>query len=62
MGRKEEEGEGVGEEGGKNDNFLTQNLLNIGILSLYSILLSRYFNELFMFIIKKMRHRNLGDL
>lgn len=62
MGRKEEEGEGVGEEGGKNDNFLTQNLLNTGIPSLYSILLSRYFNELFMFIIKKMRHRNLGDL
>ena len=62
MGRKEEEGEGVGEEGGKNDNFLTQNLLNIGIPSLYSILLSRYFNELFMFIIKKMRHHNLGDL
>lgn len=62
MGRKEEKGEGVGEEGGKNDNFLTQSLLNIGIPSLYSILLWRYFNELFMFIIKKMRHRNLGDL
>lgn len=31
MGRKEEKGEGVGEEGGKNDNFLTQSLLNIGI-------------------------------
>jgi len=39
MGRKEEKEEGGGEGGGKNHNFPTQSLLNIGIPSLYSVLL-----------------------